>query len=199
MTWGWLIDESGIRESSVPIVAEFHKWIWLDGPVDFEPSHPKMGIIVKEASEQITYTLRQGKKHLLTDLRMEKNNMYGLSKDIDLSFLVGKELQSVCVAFCTVQLHFDGNTGIGVEGRFAHQVGTKTFEWNSDIPHTKKMTSAAASVFGLLATSIVSVKVKRDGTLRLSFSNKNELTLYDETPMYQAYRIWNNDNPMIVV
>ncbi|MDH5741120.1 MAG: hypothetical protein OEY77_12415 [Nitrospira sp.] len=98
--------------------------------------------------------------------------MHGLPENIDLSFLIGKELQSVCVGFCTVQLHFDGkNTGISVEGRFTHQVGPKIFQWESDIPHSKKMTSAAASIFGLLGTSIISVKSERDGTLRLTFSN----------------------------
>jgi uroporphyrinogen-III synthase len=29
-------------------------------PIDFEPSHPKMGILVKEISEQI-YSLREAK------------------------------------------------------------------------------------------------------------------------------------------
>ena len=31
-----------------------------DLPIDFEPSHPKMGVLVKEASERV-YTLRQSK------------------------------------------------------------------------------------------------------------------------------------------
>ena len=126
--------------------------------------------------------------------------MYGLPENIDFSFLVGKELQPVCVAFCTVQLHFDGkNTGIGIEGRFTHRTGSKTYEWDSDIHHSRKMTSAAASIFSLLGTSIVSVKAKRDGTLRLIFSNKHEVTLYDDTSTYEAYQIWNDNDPLIVV
>ncbi len=126
--------------------------------------------------------------------------MYGLPENIDLSFLVGKELQSVCVGFCTIQLHFDGkNTGISVTGRFIHRMGSKTFKWDGDTPHAKKMTSAAASIFCLLGTTIVSVKGERDGTLQLLFSNKNEVTLYDDTPMYEAYQVWNEDDPLIVV
>lgn len=92
--------------------------------------------------------------------------MYGLPENIDLSFLAGKELQQVCVAFCTIQLNFDGkNTDIGIEGRFTHRAGSKTCEWASDIPHSKKMTSTAASIFSLLGTSIVSVEATQDGTL----------------------------------
>jgi hypothetical protein len=126
--------------------------------------------------------------------------MYGLPEDIDLSFLVGKELQQVCVAFCTIQLHFDGkNTGIGIEGRFTHRSESNIFEWDSDIPHPNKMTSAAASIFSLLGTSIISVKGERDGTLQLIFSNKDEVTLHDDTPMYEAYQIWNGDDPIIIV
>lgn len=65
--------------------------------------------------------------------------MYGLPESIDLSFLVGRELQQDCVEGDTILLHFNGkNTGIGIEGRFTHRAGSKTFEWDSDIPHSKK-------------------------------------------------------------
>ena len=113
---------------------------------------------------------------------------------------MGKELQQVCVAFCTIQLNFDGkNTDIGIEGRFTHRAGSKTFEWDSDIPHPRKMTPSAASIFSLLGTSIVSAEANRDGTLRLIFSNEHEVTLYDDTPMYEAYQIWNDNDPLVVV
>ena len=52
--------------------------------------------------------------------------MYGLSDDVNLSFLVGRELQQICVGLYQVQLNFDENTWVHMES--ALRVTTPTGE-----------------------------------------------------------------------
>jgi hypothetical protein len=57
MACGWFMDDGGMRKGRVTIAGVLHKWRSGSRPVDFEPSHPKMGILVKEASEQASSIL----------------------------------------------------------------------------------------------------------------------------------------------
>lgn len=51
--------------------------------------------------------------------------MYGLKKEIDLSFLTGRELIQVAIGSFQVQFHFDEDVALSVEGDFAISTDTR--------------------------------------------------------------------------
>jgi hypothetical protein len=99
-----------------------------------------------------------------------------------------------------VQLHFEqpdhssSDTGISVEMSYSHQHGNDEYRWSYDAS-----ASDACSVLFLIGATITDFRGDPDGTLTLKFNNGDSLTFYDETPEYQAYRIWHGDDPLIVV
>ena len=126
--------------------------------------------------------------------------MYGLSSDIDLTFLRGLNLIKVCVSPARVQFHFcqpgstTSDTGISVDINYRHRHGDKEYEWSPGIP-----LSNSCSVLLLIGASIADLQGDSDGTLLLRFTNGDSLTLYDETTMYEAYHIWHGTDPLIIV
>ena len=126
--------------------------------------------------------------------------MYGLSADIDLTFLRGMKIVKVCVSPAQVQFHFcqpgctTSDTGISVEMSYRHRHGDEEYEWGPGIP-----LSSSCSVLLLIGASIADFQGDPDGTLLLKFTNGDSLTLYDETTQYQAYQIWHGNDPLIVV
>jgi hypothetical protein len=70
--------------------------------------------------------------------------MYGLPEDIDLSPLIGQELQQVCIGQCDAILNFSGETSIGSASTFIyHAASGETATFNSPA-------AAAASLVRLL-------------------------------------------------
>ena len=128
--------------------------------------------------------------------------MYGLSPNIDLTFLRGLELLKVCVSPVQVQFHFcqpgttTSDTGISVEISYTHRHNDQEDEW---APETFMPLSSSCSVLLLIGTSIVSIKGDPDGTVEIEFSNGDSVTFYDETTMYEAYHIWHGTDPLIIV
>jgi hypothetical protein len=126
--------------------------------------------------------------------------MYGLSPDIDLTFLRGLNLIKICVSPVQVQFHFcqqgstTSDTGISVEMSYRHRHGDEEYEWDPDMP-----LASVCSVLLLIGASIADFQGDSDGTLLLKFTNGDSLTFYDETTMYEAYHIWHGNDPLIVV
>ncbi len=128
--------------------------------------------------------------------------MYGLSPDIDLTFLRGMELAKVCVSPVQVQFHFrqlgttNSDTGISAEIGYTHRHNGEEDEWSFE---RHMPISASCSVLLLIGAFVVGVKGESDGTLEIEFSNGDSLTFLDETTMYEAYHIWHGNDPLIVV
>ena len=131
--------------------------------------------------------------------------MYGLKADIDLSFFMGRELTQVAVGSYNVQLHFHGPmpsdlsvaqsvVSLSVQGRLEHSSKGSVKEWDGD----ENMPLSAASLLGLIGSSVVSVQGDPDGTLTLGFSNQEVLVLYDDSSHYESYTIRHDDDLFIV-
>jgi Family of unknown function (DUF6188) len=119
--------------------------------------------------------------------------MYGLPKDIDLSFLLGKDLEQVAIGRYCVNLNFYDDTWISIQSCFIHQSSGVEHEWIQELPP-----SAASSVLSLLKASIVDAKGETDGTLTCTFSNGDLLTVYDDDPHYECYQIRHKTHLYIV-
>lgn len=119
--------------------------------------------------------------------------MYGLKPDVDLSFLIGRELIQVAVGSYDVQFHFHESVRLSVQNQIEHISKEIVHEWDGD----ENQPLAAASLLGLLGSSVTSVQGDLDGTLTLTFSNGDVVTVFDREG-YEAYQIGNGDQQIIV-
>lgn len=119
--------------------------------------------------------------------------MYGLNPDVDLSFFIGKELMQVAVGSYDVQFHFYESVSLSVQSRIEHNSGGIVSKW--EVNENKPL--SAASLLGLLGSSVASVQGDPDGTLRLTFSNGDAVTVFDQEG-YEAYQIGNGDQRIYV-
>jgi hypothetical protein len=128
--------------------------------------------------------------------------MYGLKPDTDLSFFVGRELNQVAVGSYNVDFNFDGPVlalgvqdllSLIVQSRIEHSAKGSVSEWEGD----ENNPLSAASLLGLVGRSVVSVHGDPDGTLTLTFSNGDVVTVFDREG-YEAYQIRNGDQRIYV-
>lgn len=114
--------------------------------------------------------------------------MYGLSADVDLSFLVGRELHQVCIGRHQAILYFPdptaGDVSISIETDIGHKskIGELTALYKTIIP-------AAPTLVSLMNCIIVKAFAAPPGTLVLVFSNDEVLEVYDTSLEYESYQI----------
>ena len=92
--------------------------------------------------------------------------MYGLTNDIDLSFLTGREVQQVAIGVYQVQFGFDEDVTIAVESEFHYFDGQREWVWKPE-PGGPQI---AAHTLSLLGATIHSHEGHANGTLILGFS-----------------------------
>ncbi|MDX2250916.1 MAG: DUF6188 family protein [Nitrospira sp.] len=128
--------------------------------------------------------------------------MYGLKPDIDLNFFVGRDLNAVTVGPFDVQFNFDGPVlspgvqsllSLAVQSRIEHSSKEIVNEWEG----AENNPPSAASLLGLVGKSVVSVYGDPDGTLTLTFSNGDVVTVFDHEG-YEAYQICYEDQRIYV-
>lgn len=121
-------------------------------------------------------------------------HMYGLKKEIDLSFLTGRELIQVAIGSFQVQFHFDEDVSVYVEAEFRYFDGQQEWIWKQEpsSPHV------AARTVAMLGASITSFERSEDGTLALTLSNGHRLTILDSLREYESYQITRPGHNIIV-
>ena len=112
--------------------------------------------------------------------------MYGLNRDVDLSFLTGREVIQVAVGTYQVQFHFDEDVNISVEGEFKYFDGKDETTWSAK----PESAHVAARTVALLGAVIEGYKAcYESGTLELNFSHGHRLTIPDSSKEYESYSI----------
>lgn len=120
--------------------------------------------------------------------------MYGLSKDIDLGFLRGREVIQVAIGVYQIIFAFDEDVTISVEAEFSYFDGRSESVWKLG-PGSAE---TAARTVALLCTKIESFEGHEDGTLALSFSNGHRLTILDSSKEYESYHITRPTETIVV-
>jgi hypothetical protein len=92
--------------------------------------------------------------------------MYGLSKDIDLDFMINAELDQVCIGLYHILLHFEKSLQISIQST-CYLIDDQG--QSLTIPYDDPRRSGQLTA--LLGSSITSVMNKGDGDVTLSFSN----------------------------
>jgi hypothetical protein len=121
-------------------------------------------------------------------------HMYGLRKEIDLSFLTGREVIQLAIGVYQVQFGFDEEVRISVESEFRYFDGQAEWIWRPE----PVSSSIAARAVALLGATIESFGSNIDGTLTLAFSNQHRLTILDSSKEYESYDITRPGQTIIV-
>lgn len=111
--------------------------------------------------------------------------MYGLKKEIDLSFLAGREVGQIRVGLYQVVFAFDEDVAISVEAEFHYRDDQGEWVWKPE----PGATQIAARTVALLGATIQSFESHENGMLLLNFSNGNSLTILDSSKEYESYDI----------
>jgi hypothetical protein len=126
------------------------------------------------------------------DLRNDMlRHTYGLKKEIDLSFLTGRELIQVAIGSFHVQLRFDEDVAVPVEAEFRYFDGQQEWVWQQE-PSSPQI---GARTVAMLGASIISVETNENGTLALTFSNGHRLTILDSFKEYESYELADPARP----
>ena len=120
--------------------------------------------------------------------------MYGLSKDIDLSFLAGRQVEQVAIGVHQVQFGFDEDVIISVESQFVYFGAQQEWTWKPE-PGAAQI---ATRMVSLLGATIQSFEGHENGTLTLVFSNGHRLTIFDSSKEYESYDIARPGQTIVV-
>ena len=122
-----------------------------------------------------------------------RGHMYGLPKDIDLSFFQTRELQGVVFGLYQLQMQFDRSLLLSIEGRIEHTLQKSVTSWDQGKPPI-----SASSLLTLLGLSVVSATGTEEGTLILEFSNSDIVKVFESNEGYESYQI-NYEGKLIIV
>jgi hypothetical protein len=120
--------------------------------------------------------------------------MYGLKKEIDLSFLTGRELIQVAIGLYHVRFGFDDDVAVSVEAEFRYFDGRDEWIWRQE-PSSPQIASRTPVLSGATITSFES---NENGTLVRMFSNGHRLTILDSYKEYESYDITRPGQTIIV-
>jgi hypothetical protein len=120
--------------------------------------------------------------------------MYGLSKDLDLNFLNGREVVQVDIGVYQIQFAFDEDVIIYVESQFNYFDGQEEWIWKPE-PGAAQI---AARTVSLLSATIQNFDRQGNGTLILTFSNGGRLTILDSSPECESYQITRPGQTIVV-
>lgn len=115
-------------------------------------------------------------------------------KEIDLSFLGGRELIQIAIGLYHISFRFDEDVAISVEGEFRYFDGQEECIWK----HQPGAEQIAARTVSLLGSTIKNFERHEDGTLILTFSNGLRLTIVDNSKMYESYDITRPGHTIVV-
>jgi hypothetical protein len=118
--------------------------------------------------------------------------MHGLPKNINVSFLKGRNLTQICTGAFQVQFNFDARVRIHVHNPFAYVDSHGVSDYIKTAP------SSAVIVSKLLGKIISEVNSSQDGTLEVTFTTGEKLIFYDDNRAYECYTIHHEDEIIAV-
>jgi hypothetical protein len=118
--------------------------------------------------------------------------MHRISLTTDLSDLLGKSVEQICLGLHQVILRFDKDLYISIEGQFS--IGDKSFKGDR-----RGDCRVAANDFAkLIGCNILSATVPSEDSVVIMFSNGMTLSAFDSSDHYESFQI-KLPNQLIVV
>jgi hypothetical protein len=121
--------------------------------------------------------------------------MYGLPKDFDGSFFIGREVGHVSFTANTVFVSFDNaEVSITILSSFEHR--TSAQGGGPEIVETVPV--AESKLMQLIGHSVEAVEATTEGTLTLRFEHGHILRCFDDTTNYECYWVTHGADQIIV-
>jgi Family of unknown function (DUF6188) len=114
-----------------------------------------------------------------------KAPMYGLRKNVDLSFLNGRQVEQIAIGTYQIIFGFDEDVKISAYIEFRYFDGEEEWIWKPE-PSAAQIAGRSVS---LLGSKIRTFEGQENGTLTLVFSNGRRLTILDSSKEYESYDI----------
>jgi hypothetical protein len=108
--------------------------------------------------------------------------MYGLNKDINLSFLGGREVGQVAIGIYQIIFGFDEDVTISAYSQFNYFDGRDEWIWKPE----PGVVQIAARTLSLLGTTIENFEGHENGSLSLVFANGQRLIFLDSSKEYES-------------
>lgn len=119
--------------------------------------------------------------------------MYGLSKNVDLSFLRGAELQQVCIGRNELILNFDRDVRITILSSLGVSCPRGVYSTNhSDV------VVGGIKIVGLLNDVILDAEATDEGDLMMTFESGWAITAIDDSDEYESFWIAHGAEQIIV-
>jgi len=119
--------------------------------------------------------------------------MHGLPEAFDPSFLKGKEIENITFAAYQVNVYFDGNVWVQIEGRYKLLRDGKVIEAVSAFP------IAQSSLLQLIGKKIIDVSfTAQSGDIELALENEHKLLIDGDVGPYESYRLFDGEREIVV-
>lgn len=111
--------------------------------------------------------------------------MNGIPRDLNLSDIVGSEIQQIRVGRYDVQFHFGSGRGINVQGNVDILKGAHVIaEWREEAGWS------TVAFHKLLNTTVVGYRVPHERLLEIQFEGELVLRLHDSSEQYESMQIY---------
>jgi hypothetical protein len=107
--------------------------------------------------------------------------MYQRIDSVDWSFVLGKEVEQICIGPHDVQVHMFGDVSLFLESGFEHNTGNQRSLWNGSEP------AKAVTLVDLIGHSANKVSADGDRALIIEFSNGHILTIFTNGSGYESF------------
>jgi hypothetical protein len=117
--------------------------------------------------------------------------MHRIAKDTNLSSLVGKLVEQICVSLHQVIVRLEDGLYIAIEGDFSfgiEAIAGKEMDYRN----------AATAFAGLLERRVVDAEVIREDAVVFKFSGEAQLTVFDSSDRYESFQIKLPDRLVVV-
>jgi hypothetical protein len=119
--------------------------------------------------------------------------MHGLPETFDPSFLMGKSVESITFTAYQVNVYFDGNVWMQIEG------GYKLIHDSNIIEVVNAFPVLQSSLLQLIGKKIANVSfTARSGDIEMVLDNGLRLYLEGESGPYESYRLFDGQRELIV-
>jgi hypothetical protein len=122
--------------------------------------------------------------------------MYGLSHEFDLSFFVGKRLDSVIFYEFSMHFNFDGGVFVTLESAYEHQQKRDVERRHTGTQQSVPVTHSA--VMQLVGRTVASAAAEDGGTLAVEFDDGQVLRFLEHDMPYESYE-FTDGNELFVV
>lgn len=122
--------------------------------------------------------------------------MYRISVDLDLSDIVGSDLNQICLGRYDVQFVFGSKTTIAVQSRACFLDKEKVVAVWNDADNWSSL-----SFQRFLNATVQSYSVMNDRTLEIQFSGDLRLQLHDDSDQYESMQIYRKgeaNGPIVI-